>query len=212
MKRRLNAQMPAMVLAAAVLMVGCGGSDGDSSEPTASAATPTVATSDGSAPSSTGPDDGGPQFAYKGGNFITILKDNDMFSTLLKAVTEAGLTDLLEGDQPLTIFAPVNKAFDDLPDGVLEKLLKPENRDVLLQILKYHIVEGNYRAPDIPKGDLTTLQGSPVSVEAFATDDFTKLLMVNGKYSLIPNMEATNGTIHLINWIMLPPGIDLDAL
>lgn len=171
-----------------------------------------TASSDGSASTSTGPDDGGPQFDYQGGTFITLFKDNDIFSTLLKAVTEAGLTDLLEGDQPLTFFAPVNKAFDDLPDGVLEKLLKPENRDVLLRVLKYHIVEGSYRAPNIPTGELTSLEGSPISVQAFETDDFTKLLMVNGKYSLIPNMEATNGMVHIINWLMLPPGLDLDSL
>lgn len=214
MKRRIDTARGtvAAILSATIVLVGCGGSDGDSSAPATDAAATTAADQSGSESSTTAPDDGLPDFGYEGGNFIKIFEDNDLFSTFLKAVTEAGLTDLLEGDQPLTIFVPANKAFDDLPDGVLEKLLKPENRDVLLQVLKYHIVEGDYRAPNITKGDLTTLEGSSVAVEAFATDDFTKLLMVDGKYAIIPNMQATNGTIHVINWIMVPPGLDLDSL
>lgn len=192
-------------------MTGCGGDEGtsESSDVTSATADSDPASNE---PATTEPDDGIPDFGYEGGNIIKVFKDNDLFSILLDAVEEADLTDLLEGDQPLTIFAPADKAFKDLPDGVLEKLLKPENRDVLIEILKYHIVEGTYRAPDIATGDLVTLQGSPVAVEAFATDNFTQLLKVNGKFAIIPNLEATNGLIHVINWVMLPPGLDLASL
>ena len=214
MKRRIEKTTGrlATIVAAAMVVVGCGGSDGGSSNSTIDGTATTVGDAPGSEPTTTGPDDGLPDFGYEGGNFIKVFEDNDLFSKFLEAVTAAGLTDLLEGVQPLTIFVPANKAFDELPDGVLEKLLKPENRDVLRRVLNHHIVEGNYFAPNIATGELTTLEGSTISVEAFATQDFTKLLKVDGKYAVIPNMEATNGTIHVINWVMLPPGLDLGSL
>ena len=203
----MNVRLLAPVVAGSLLLAACGGG-GDTADTTAvQNSDPTTDVVDGSAP-----DDGLPDFGYEGGNFIKIFQDNDLFSTLLEAVTEADLTDLLTGDQPLTFFAPANKAFDDLPDGVLEKLLKPENRETLLAILKYHVVEGSYRTLDFTKETFTSLEGSTIEAETFVTDDFTKLLMVNGRYAIFPNLEATNGTIHTITWIMVPPGVDLDAL
>lgn len=202
----------AAVVAACIVLVGCGGSNEDSSGPSTDDSATTVASQSESDPSSTESAATLPDFGYEGGNLLKVFKDNELFSTFLSVVDEAGLTDLLEGDQPLTIFAPANKAFDDLPDGVLEKLKKPENHDLLVQIVKYHIIEGLYRATEITQGTLTTLQGSGVEVEKFSTADFTKLLMVNGKYVLLPNIDATNGTIHVINWILLPPGVDLGTL
>lgn len=201
MRKALIAPVVALTLLAA-----CGGSDSSSD------ATTTTSATDSGAPNSTDPDDGLPNFGYDGGTFITVFEDNDIFSTLLKVVTEAELTEMLDGNTPYTFFAPVNKAFNDLPNGTLEKLLLPENRETLLEILRYHLVEGSLRSTDLTNGDFVSLQGSSIAIEVFATDKFAELLKVNGQFSLIPNMEATNGTIHVINWIMLPPGIDLNAL
>jgi uncharacterized surface protein with fasciclin (FAS1) repeats len=195
------------LLATSSLLVACGGNE--SSSDSSMSESPTT---DASGSETTNSDDGLPDFGYEGGTFIKVFEDNDIFSTLLAAVTEAELTDLLNGDEPFTFFAPANKAFEDLPDGVLEKLLKPENSETLLEILRYHLVEGSLPTLEMTSGDLVSLQGSPISVEVAQTDNFMELLKVNGKFSLIPNMEATNGTIHVINWIMLPPGIDLDSL
>jgi len=195
------------VAAASTLLVACGGDDSSSDTTMVTTMSTDVAGSDTSEP-----DDGLPNFGYDGGTFITVFQDNDIFATLLAAVTTAELADLLNGDEPYTFFAPVNKAFDDLPDGVLDKLLKPENRETLIEILKYHLVSGSLPTMEMANGDLTSLQGAPVTVEVFATSVFSELLKVNGKFSIIPNMEATNGTIHVINWVMLPPGIDLNAL
>lgn len=196
------------LLAVAVVLgvtASCGGDD--SADDVAS----TVST-DAASPDSSDPDSGLPNFGYDGGTFITIFEDNDIFSTLLAAVNTAELTELLDGDTPFTFFAPANKAFDDLPAGVLDKLLLPENRETLLEILRYHLVEGSLRSTDLTNGDIVSVQGSPIAIEVFATDKFNELLKVNGQFSLLPNMEATNGTIHMINWIMVPPGIDLEAL
>lgn len=191
--------------AALALFASCGGDDSAQD-------VTTTASSDSEAPDSTDPDDGLPNFGYDGGTFITVFEDNDIFSTLLAAVTTAELTEMLDGDTPYTFFAPANKAFNDLPEGVLDKLLLPENRETLLEILRYHLVDGSLRTTEMTNGDIVSLQGSPIAIEVFVTDDFTKLLKVNDQFSLIPNMEATNGTIHVINWIMVPPGIDLEAL
>jgi uncharacterized surface protein with fasciclin (FAS1) repeats len=195
------------VVAVSTLLVACGGDD-SSGDATAS----TTVTTNATGPESSDPVDGLPNFGYDGGTFITVFQDNDIFATLLSAITTAELTDLLNGDDPYTFFAPVNKAFADLPNGVLDKLLKPENREILIEILKYHLVPGSLPTMEMTNGDLTSLQGAPVTVEVFATSVFSELLKVNGKFSIIPNMEATNGTIHVINWIMLPPGIDLNTL
>lgn len=195
-------------MVAVMIAAGCGGSDGSSTE------TPngSEASAGTSGPDETSSAGSLPDFGYEGGNFIKVFEDNDLFSDFLKAIDAAGLTSLFESEPALTVFVPANKAFEELPDGVLDKLLDPKNKQVLADILRYHIIEGSYRAPDIQKGNVKTLQGSDVTLEAFDTADFTKLLMVNGKYAIIPNMEATNGWIHVINWIMIPPDVDLDSL
>lgn len=193
---------------AMTLLAACGGSGSSSTTPPSTE----PGGPNASDPSGTNPDDGMPNFGYDGGTFVKVFQDNDIFSSLLTAVTEAELTELLNGEGPYTFFAPANKAFDDLPNGVLDKLLKPENRSTLLEILRYHLVEGNFPTLEMATGNLVSLQGSPIAVEVFETSVFSELLKVNGKFSLLPNMEATNGTIHVINWIMLPPGIDLEAL
>jgi len=195
------------LLVTSSLLVACGGDD-SSSDTTLS----NSSTTEAMGPQTSDPDDGLPNFGYDGGTFIKIFEDNDIFSTLLTAVTEAELTDLLNGDEPYTFFAPANKAFEDLPDGVLDKLLKPENRETLLEVLRYHLVAGSLSTLEMTSGDIVSLQGSPISIEIAETDNLLELLKVNGKFSLMPNIEATNGRIHVINWIMLPPGIDLDSL
>ena len=140
------------------------------------------------------------------------LEESTLYSTFFEVLSEAELNSLLDGEGPFTVFVPSNAAFKKLPDGTLDKLLLPENRETLLEILKFHIVEGEYRIPDIANGSLTSLQGAPISVEYFETTNFMETLKINGKFVVIPNIKATNGTMHIINWIMLPPGVDLSAL
>lgn len=90
------------------------------------------------------------------------LEGSTLYSTFFEVLSEAELNSLLDGEGPFTVFVPSNAAFKKLPDGALDKLLLPENRETLLEILKYHIAEGEYRIPDITNGDLTSMEGSPI--------------------------------------------------
>jgi uncharacterized surface protein with fasciclin (FAS1) repeats len=147
-----------------------------------------------------------------GGTITTILEESSLYSTMFAALTAVELDKLLDGEGPYTLFTPANKAFNDLPEGVLDKLLLPENRETLLKILEYHILEGDYRIENLSSGSFDSLEGSPVDIEVTESINFNEVLKVNGKFVIIPNLRLTNGTIHVINWIMLPPGIDLDSL
>ncbi len=95
---------------------------------------------------------------------------NDQFSTLVAALKAADLVDTLKGDGPFTVFAPTNEAFAKLPDGTLEMLLKPENKDKLVGILTYHVVPGKVMSSDLAGKQLSpaTVQGSTVDINATA--------------------------------------------
>jgi len=128
------------------------------------------------------------------------------FSTLVAAVTAAGLGDALSGEGPLTVFAPTNAAFEALPEGLLEKLLLPENKDVLVKILTYHVVAAKVMAADVAAGDVTSLEGSTFAV---TTDGGVK---VNDANVTATDVPASNGVIHVIDAVIVPPSVDLSAL
>jgi uncharacterized surface protein with fasciclin (FAS1) repeats len=122
------------------------------------------------------------------------------FQTLAAAVKTAGLVEALSGDGPYTVFAPTDAAFAKLPAGTVETLLKPENRQQLIEILKYHVVPGRVYASDALVAETAeTSQGSRVR---FSVASGT--LMVNGASILHPDLEATNGVIHVIDEVILP--------
>ena len=88
------------------------------------------------------------------------------FNTLVAAVKAAGLVDALNGEGPLTVFAPTDEAFAKLPKGTVENLLKPENKDQLVAVLTYHVVKGSYPAAKVLQNDsLKTLQGGSIAVK-----------------------------------------------
>ncbi|MEN8871771.1 MAG: CIA30 family protein [Akkermansiaceae bacterium] len=123
------------------------------------------------------------------------------FGTLAAALTESGLFEVLQGDGPLTVFAPTDKAFAKLPKGTVENLLKPENRDKLQAILKYHVIPGaTDLASALKAGSAKTVQGEPVSI-AFA-DGRVKV----GKAAILnADISCSNGVIHVIDSVLLPP-------
>jgi uncharacterized surface protein with fasciclin (FAS1) repeats len=122
------------------------------------------------------------------------------FQTLAAAVKTAGLVEALSGEGPFTVFAPTDAAFAKLPAGTVENLLKPENRDQLMAILKYHVVPGRVYASDALAAETArTAQGSRVR---FTVAGGT--LMVNGASIVHPDLEATNGVIHVIDEVILP--------
>lgn len=121
------------------------------------------------------------------------------FKTLTAALAAAGLTEMLSGEGPYTIFAPTDEAFAALPEGAIEQLLLPENKDVLVRILTYHVVSGAVRSSDLKTGSVETLEGSDVAVEAGDT------VTVNNANVIVPDVEASNGVIHIVDRVILPP-------
>ncbi|MEM8954913.1 MAG: fasciclin domain-containing protein [Verrucomicrobiota bacterium] len=122
----------------------------------------------------------------------------DDFKTLVAAVTAAELVETLKGDGPFTVFAPTNEAFAKLPDGTLDTLLKPENKDKLVAILTYHVVPGKVMAADVAAGEVATVNGAKATI---TTDDGVK---IDGANVVKTDIETSNGVIHVIDAVILP--------
>ena len=141
------------------------------------------------------------------GDIVAVASANPDFSTLVAAVAAAGLVETLQGEGPFTVFAPTNDAFAALPAGLVDKLLLPENKDVLAQILTYHVVPGKVMAADVAAGDVPTVEGSNIAVTVDGG------VMLNGSANVIAtDVAASNGVIHVIDAVILPPGLDVSAL
>ena len=122
------------------------------------------------------------------------------FTTLVAAVQAAGLVDTLKGEGPFTVFAPTDEAFAALPAGTVEDLLKPENKDKLAAILTYHVVAGKVMSTDLTEGmTAATVNGADVTI---TLDGGAK---VNGANETTADIEATNGVIHVIDAVIMPP-------
>ena len=122
------------------------------------------------------------------------------FNTLVAAVKAAGLVDTLKGPGPFTVFAPTDEAFAKLPEGVLENLLKPENKAKLQSVLTYHVVPGKVMSRDAVKlNSAKTAQGSSINIKAMDNG-----LMVNDAHVVKADIEASNGVIHVIDKVILP--------
>jgi len=123
------------------------------------------------------------------------------FNTLVAAVGAAGLVDTLKGDGPFTVFAPTDDAFAALPEGTVETLLKPENKDQLVAILTYHVVPGKVMSGDLSDGmTAATVQGGDVTIKTEGG------VMVNDANVVTADVEASNGVIHVIDKVIMPAG------
>lgn len=129
------------------------------------------------------------------------------FNTLLAAATAADLVDALKSDGPLTVFAPTDEAFAKLPAGTVETLLKPENKEKLQAVLLYHVVSGKVMAADITgAADVETLQGSTVNVApGEGWSEVRRAVKVNDAKVVSADVAASNGVIHVIDKVLLPP-------
>lgn len=132
-------------------------------------------------------------------NVVEIAAGNEDFSTLVAAVKAAGLAETLSGDGPFTIFAPTNAAFDKLPKGTVEELLKPENKEKLASILKYHVVAGNVMAKDVKEGEVKTVEGS--TLEVTIKDEN---VMIDEAKVIKTDIVGSNGVIHVIDTVIMP--------
>ena len=134
-------------------------------------------------------------------NIPAVADKAGTFKTLLAAAKAAGLVDALSGNQDLTVFAPTDEAFAKLPKGTVEDLLKPENKDKLAGILKYHVVEGRVYSEDaLAAKAAKTLQGASVKISVKDGAAF-----VDGAKIITTDIDASNGVIHLIDSVILPP-------
>ena len=123
------------------------------------------------------------------------------FKTLAAALGAAGLVETLKGAGPFTVFAPTDDAFAKLPAGTVEELLKPENKSKLTAILTYHVVAGNVMAADVVKlTEAKTLNGMMVKVKVNGD-----IVMINDATVTSADIAASNGVIHVIDSVLLPP-------
>lgn len=149
---------------------------------------------------------------YPTKNIIENAVNSKDHTTLVAAVKAAGLVETLEGEGPFTVFAPTNEAFDKLPKGTVETLLKPENKAMLSKILTYHVVAGRLSAADLMakvktgmgKTELATVSGGKLWVK----QDGKKLYLVDEKggksWITIADVFQKNGVIHVVNTVLMP--------
>ncbi|NDW52011.1 fasciclin domain-containing protein [Aliiroseovarius sp. PrR006] len=141
-----------------------------------------------------------PAFANGGADIVDTAVSAGSFSTLAAALGAAGLVETLKGDGPFTVFAPTDDAFAALPDGTVEMLLQPENKDKLTAILTYHVVPGAVMAKDVMGIDAaTTVNGADVTVKVDGD-----AVMINGAKVVAADVAASNGVIHVIDAVLLP--------
>lgn len=139
--------------------------------------------------------------AAKAADIVDTAVSAGQFTTLVAAVQAAGLVDTLKGEGPFTVFAPTDAAFAKLPEGTLENLLKPENKDQLVKILTYHVVPGKVMSSDIAGKmvEATTVEGQDLSIDAMKSG-----VTVDNATVIQADIEASNGVIHVIDTVVLP--------
>jgi uncharacterized surface protein with fasciclin (FAS1) repeats len=138
-------------------------------------------------------------------NIIQNAVNSKDHTTLVAAVKAAGLVGTLEGKGPFTVFAPTNAAFDKLPPGTVDSLVKPENKATLTKILTYHVVPGRLEASDLTDGKmLKTAEGEELTVKK----DGGKIWIVDAKGDTsmvtISNVHQSNGVIHVVDTVLMP--------
>ncbi|MBK1988754.1 fasciclin domain-containing protein [Sphaerospermopsis aphanizomenoides BCCUSP55] len=136
-------------------------------------------------------------------NIIKVAETAGSFTTLLKALQAAGLTEVLKGEGPFTVFAPTDAAFAKLPQDAVQDLLKPENKEVLVKVLTYHVVKGKVLSSDLKSGQVPSLQGDPITVKV----DPDTGVNVNDAKVTKADIPASNGVIHVIDNLILPPSL-----
>ena len=133
-------------------------------------------------------------------DIVDVAAANGSFNTLVAAVKTAGLVETLKGKGPFTVFAPTDEAFAKLPEGTVEMLLKPENKDKLVAVLTYHVLPGKLMAADVVKTDqATTAQGQDVKFQV-SGDNVT----IDNATIIATDVQAKNGVIHVIDSVLMP--------
>jgi uncharacterized surface protein with fasciclin (FAS1) repeats len=144
------------------------------------------------------------QFGYsQSKDIVGLAAGNEDLSTLVTAVKAAGLVETLQGTGPFTVFAPTNAAFAALPAGTLESLLKPENKAKLVSVLTYHVIGAKVMSTDLSNGQKAkTVEGEEVKVSIGS-----KGVMINDAKVVAADVAASNGVVHVIDKVILPPSM-----
>ena len=140
---------------------------------------------------------------YENKNIVENAVNSKDHTTLVAAVKAAGLVDTLQTPGPFTVFAPTNDAFAKLPDGTVDTLLKPENKDQLTAVLTYHVVPGAVMAADVVNiTEAETVGGANIEVSVEGDT-----VMINNAKVVAADVAASNGVIHVIDTVLLPPAM-----
>ncbi|MBO6571303.1 MAG: fasciclin domain-containing protein [Balneola sp.] len=141
--------------------------------------------------------------AQEEANILELTSETETLSTLATAVEAADLEATFQSEGPYTVFAPTNEAFENLPEGVLNELLKPENKEQLVAVLTYHVVPGEVMSEDVTKTmKAKTIQGSNASIKSNGES-----VMIENAEVVKADMDASNGVVHVIDEVILPPSI-----
>ncbi|QMS87470.1 fasciclin domain-containing protein [Nostoc edaphicum CCNP1411] len=142
-------------------------------------------------------------------DIVSLASSSNSFSTLTSLLKTAGLVDILQQPGPYTVFAPTNDAFAALPAATLQQLEQPENREALIKILRYHVVPGALTASQLSAGELKTFEERPVNIQI---DSANNQVAVNNARVIQADVKASNGVIHAINQVLIPPDVNISQL
>nr|NKB41930.1 hypothetical protein [Ilumatobacter sp.] len=193
--RRTPRRLAAGLAVGALALAACGSDSNDADE----SATTEAAAEESSESSG--------EESAEAGTIVDVAVGAGTFNTLVAAVTAAGLAETLSGEGPFTVFAPTDDAFAALPDGLVDALLLPENEAALTAVLTYHVLGAEVPSSDVAPGDVETLQGESITI---GVEDGT--VTVNDATVTAVDVEASNGVIHVIDAVLVPPSIDATAL
>ncbi|HYX13229.1 MAG TPA: fasciclin domain-containing protein [Nostoc sp.] len=144
-----------------------------------------------------------------GNDIVSLAASSTSLTTLTSLLKTAGLTDILQQPGPYTVFAPTDQAFAALPAATLQQLQQPENRDALIKILSYHVVPGAVTSSQLSAGELKTSGQSSVNIQI---DRANNQVSVNNARVIQADVQASNGVIHAINQVLVPPDVNISQL
>jgi uncharacterized surface protein with fasciclin (FAS1) repeats len=191
------------------VLSACGQPSAENTTP--SAQTPTENTSPVAevTPTTTAPATQTPAGTTANKNFAELAQaaaSQGSFKILTQATKAAGLEEQLTAQGPYTVFAPTDAAFNALPQGTLENLLKPENKQQLVQLLTYHVIPGQVTSTQLTSGDVKTVEGTPVTIDVNST---ARTISVNGAKVTQADILASNGVVHIVDQVILPPNFQV---
>ncbi|QFS49058.1 fasciclin domain-containing protein [Nostoc sphaeroides] len=144
-----------------------------------------------------------------GTDIVSLAASSNSLTTLTSLLRTSGLADILQQPGPYTVFAPTDQAFAALPAATLQQLQQPENRDALIKILSYHVVPGAVTSSQLSAGELRTSEQSPVNIKI---DSANNQVSVNNARVIQADVKASNGVIHAINEVLVPPDVNISQL